>query len=104
MTVHLMHFGQTACLLNGPAKDWPAGHFWSVEWKDVTCPACLAGREFTHTFRIAADGNSITCLKCGMRSYNHHDVEQHYCGHCHVFHDDIWPPARKAWMEQNKSR
>lgn len=35
------------------------------------------------------DGNtlSITCLICGMTSFNPTDVEQKYCGHCHVFHD-----------------
>lgn len=31
--------------------------------------------------------NSITCLRCGMTSQNPSDVENLYCGHCHVFHD-----------------
>jgi hypothetical protein len=34
------------------------------------------------------DGRRITCFTCGRTSHNLHDVEQRYCGHCHVFHDD----------------
>lgn len=32
--------------------------------------------------------DTITCLACGRTSANKHDIEQRYCGHCHVFHDD----------------
>ena len=32
-----------------------------------------------------ADGKAIMCLRCGMVSYNPHDVEQRYCGACHLF-------------------
>lgn len=98
-TVHYMMYGMTACLQNGPPKDWPDGHKWSNHWTHVTCPACLAGRELIHTYTIAEDGKSITCLRCKKTSYSQGDVENHYCGHCHSFHDDIWPPARKAWLE-----
>jgi ribosomal protein S27AE len=28
------------------------------------------------------------CLRCGKRSYNLNDIEQSYCGNCHVFIDD----------------
>jgi ribosomal protein L37E len=31
---------------------------------------------------------AIKCLTCGRTSHNPHDVEQKYCGHCHVFHED----------------
>lgn len=51
------------------------------------------------TFKIAPDGKSITCLRCGMTSWSLKDVEHHYCGHCKVFHDDIWPPAREWWIK-----
>jgi len=42
----------------------------------------------TASYTIADDGKSITCLRCGLTSYHPEDVRQHYCGHCHVFHDD----------------
>lgn len=31
---------------------------------------------------------SITCLRCGRTSHSPDDVREHYCGHCHLFHDD----------------
>ena len=97
--VHFMQYGFTACLQNGPPNAWPDGHKWSSQWNDVTCQACRDGCEMVHTFTIAQDGKSITCLRCKRTSYSHQDVEQHYCGWCCAFHDDIWPPARKAWMK-----
>jgi uncharacterized OB-fold protein len=33
----------------------------------------------------------ITCLTCGRTSFNPTDVEQKYCGHCHVFHEEARP-------------
>lgn len=37
--------------------------------------------------RIAADGRrSIVCRLCGRESSNPHDVDERYCGACHVFH------------------
>jgi hypothetical protein len=27
----------------------------------------------------------ITCMKCGITSWNQNDVENRYCPHCHVF-------------------
>lgn len=41
------------------------------------------------TFTISKDKCSITCLKCGRTSHNLNDVKHRYCGHCHVFHEDI---------------
>ena len=35
---------------------------------------------------------SILCHRCGKESHNQNDVENHYCGHCHVFHDDCTVP------------
>lgn len=100
MTVHFRMFGQTACLVNGPPKTWPEDHKWSTEWPEVTCQACLAGKGETHTYEVAADGKSITCLRCKKTSHNENDVKHHFCGHCHVFHDDLWPPARRAWLNK----
>lgn len=41
------------------------------------------------TYRIShADGRqTITCLVCGMTSYNENDVNHRFCGHCNKFHD-----------------
>lgn len=35
---------------------------------------------------ISPGGDSITCTKCRRTSCNPNDVEQRYCGSCHVFH------------------
>ena len=97
--VHYMQYGMTACMREGPPKDWPEGHFWSGDWADVTCDDCLAGRDLIQTFTVSADGKSITCLRCKRTSYHPDDVEKKYCGFCHAFHDDIWPPARAWWIK-----
>lgn len=99
LTVHYLQFGMTACQKEGPPGDWEEGHKWSSDWKDVNCAECLKGREPMDTFTISPDGKSITCKRCKMTSYNLNDVEQRYCGHCKVYHDDIWPPARAWWVE-----
>jgi len=99
VTVHFMGYGMTACLVNGPPSKWPPNHKWSSDWADVNCQGCLAGKELIHTFTIADDGKSITCRRCKRTSHNANDVEHHYCGNCHVYHDDLWPPARKAWLD-----
>lgn len=31
----------------------------------------------------------IRCLKCNLTSYNYNDIEQRYCGNCHIFHEDL---------------
>lgn len=41
------------------------------------------------TYIIDPAGEWILCLRCGLRSYNPNDVKQRYCGHCHIFHDDL---------------
>ncbi len=39
--VHFLRAGVTPCQMAGFPKDWPEGHKWSSEWKDVDCPHCL---------------------------------------------------------------
>jgi hypothetical protein len=108
MIVHFVGYGQCACTMPMPPAKWPEGHRWSSNWEEVNCPECLKGKEPIDTFIIhPAEGNnpeSIECKRCGMRSYNHNDVEQHYCGFCHVYHDDLWPPARHWWIQSLKSK
>jgi hypothetical protein len=91
--VHYMEYGLFACQKAVTPGNWGLGHVWSSEWKDVTCPDCLSGRDSIETFTISEDGKSITCKRCQRTSHNPHDVETHYCGHCHAFHDEIWPPG-----------
>lgn len=55
------------------------------------------------TYVISEDGRSIQCLGCGFTSYHPMDVKEKYCGHCHVFHEDIWPPDRQWFVEQRQS-
>lgn len=100
LIVHYLQYGQTPCLMPTPPGSWPERHKWSAEWPEVTCKDCLRGKDtIVPTFTISTDGKSITCLRCQRTSYNQNDVDNHYCGACHVFHDDIWPPARKWWVE-----
>jgi len=99
-TVHYMMFGMTACLIHGPPSTWPDDHRWDSDWANVTCAACLAGKMMIHTFIIGDDGKSITCRRCNMKSFSPSDIEHHWCGYCKVSHDDIWPPARKSWIEK----
>jgi len=60
--------------------------------------------KYPPTYRIEASRKSITCLGCGRTSFNANDVAQRYCGFCHVFHDDIYPPAREWWAEKQAAR
>ncbi|MEW6304386.1 MAG: hypothetical protein AB1705_12990 [Verrucomicrobiota bacterium] len=39
------------------------------------------------TYSIGLDERSITCLVCGMTSWNLNDVTHLYCGKCHQFHE-----------------
>lgn len=58
--------------------------------------------DYPLTFTIGPEANSITCLGCGLTSYNPNDVKIRWCGHCHVFHDDIFPPARQWFIDNTK--
>ncbi len=40
------------------------------------------------TYRIVENGTAIQCLICGLTSHNPNDVREHYCGNCHIFHDE----------------
>lgn len=46
----------------------------------VTVLDCLVGE---------ADQASITCPKCGMRSFHPMDVKEGYCGRCHAWTTDV---------------
>lgn len=48
--------------------------------------AKLSTYVLSHSFE---GGDSITCLCCGYRSHNRHDVDSRYCGFCHSFHSDV---------------
>ena len=45
----------------------------------------------TPPFRLFTYGGytGILCLACNRLSWNVNDVQHHYCGHCHVFLDDL---------------
>lgn len=92
LTIHLLKFGVSAC---------PDNHKWVGEDQKelVNCSACLEGlKHGDPTFEILNDGKAIKCRRCGSISHNPNDVENHWCGRCHMSHDDIWPPARRAWV------
>ena len=35
------------------------------------------------------NGTAITCHRCGLTSFSAKDVQERFCGHCRVFHDDV---------------
>jgi len=36
---------------------------------------------------------AIRCERCQRISYSSGDIAHRYCGHCHVYHDDVAPPG-----------
>lgn len=104
LVVHYMRGGQTACMRRGVPAEWSANHKWDSDWEVVTCKKCLRGKIPIDTFRIGDGGRSILCLHCGTTSHSKTDVDNRYCGHCHVYHDDIWPPARHWWITAGREK
>jgi hypothetical protein len=43
------------------------------------------------TYALRDDGHAITCLRCGLTSWNKNDVENLFCGMCNKFHIPIDP-------------
>jgi hypothetical protein len=42
----------------------------------------------TVSYAVSFDGKAIFCRMCGNASHNQNDIENRYCGHCHLFHDN----------------
>jgi hypothetical protein len=43
------------------------------------------------SYVLEDEGTVIRCLLCQRRSAYPKDVQEHYCRHCHVFHDEaVW--------------
>ncbi len=61
-------------------------HSLRAKWN--TANARLANKPFDDLFATKPQP-SITCPRCGMTSYNPNDIEQRYCGNCHMFHADM---------------
>jgi len=100
MKIHLVQFGLVACEMEMPPAKWPEGHRWSSDLKDVTCDLCrVNATETPLTFEILENGKAIKCRICGAVSHGPRDIEHHFCGYCHVDHDNLWPPARKLMLE-----
>ena len=54
----------------------------------MTCKIPDMGKAYT--IQKEADGcDSITCLVCGITSYNYNDIRHRYCGNRHEFHDTL---------------
>lgn len=110
MIVHLMQYGLTPHPMPMPPAKWPKNHMWVGQegFLHLTCEACIEAFKFRtepiYEIFYSDDGKreSIKCLRCGRTSHNLNDVNNRYCGYCHAFLDDIWPPARKAWLESGK--
>src|SRR5262245_29252811 len=49
-----------------------------------------------NTYELGMNDKSesyIRCLFCGRKSFHPADIEHHYCGFCHIFHDN-----KLSWM------
>lgn len=51
-----------------------------------------------HMYRMIQE-YAWTCIHCGATSHNRYDVENHHCGNCHHYCEDVsdddgavWPP------------
>lgn len=40
------------------------------------------------TYDFERGGLSIRCRLCGRVSHHIRDVDERYCGYCHIFHDE----------------
>lgn len=60
------------------------------------------GRNQGKTYGITLDDAgrevAIECFVCRRTSHHAMDVKHRYCGHCHVFHDDL--DAETQWKER----
>ena len=45
----------------------------------------------THAYRVITvrGEQALLCLRCDRLSFNLHDITFHYCGHCHMWLDDL---------------
>lgn len=56
--------------------------------REGQCTTCTVPTyRLYHQRRGDEDLGSIRCLVCGLTSYNPSDVENLYCGKCHLFHE-----------------
>jgi hypothetical protein len=77
-----------------------AGSFLTLE-KPAAAHEVAGLREAGERFAIVceSDGHAIQCFTCGSLSHNPNDIENSYCGRCHVFHLDA---EKKALIELEK--
>lgn len=54
------------------------------------------GRHGNGPLEIDKQAN-ITCRLCNMTSYHPEDIRHRYCGHCHIFHDQL-----DHWLDMTK--
>lgn len=59
-------------------------------------------RHINYRIITAADGTrGIECFHCRKISYNLGDIENKYCGNCHIFHEGVLPRATdKSHLEK----
>jgi hypothetical protein len=44
---------------------------------------------------------SFVCPRCGAQSFNPNDIRERYCGRCHAFIVDEWPPSPEAYRDES---
>ena len=86
-------------MVAGTAGGWAGRGSLAMEFElprtCICCDALLMGGATVHKpgceigALIEEKFPSIRCPRCGMRSYNPHDIDQRYCGNCHAFHADL---------------
>jgi len=50
--------------------------------------ACMNPDHWPKTYELVKDGRAIACRICGLTSHHPGDVENLYCGNCHVYHEN----------------
>jgi hypothetical protein len=103
--------------VRGPETGWVVAAYRDGEWRwpgaeeplgdadldeiiEVALPAPLpvsqpptpVGQSEGYVISYAQGEPYIRCLRCGRLSRNRRDIQERYCGHCHLFHDQEMPP------------
>lgn len=61
---------------------------------EETIVVSVIARTDRYTIVVFPQGTAICCLRCLKQgfdalSFNPNDVQAHYCGRCHLFHDEV---------------
>lgn len=95
VVVHVLRQGLPLCGFSlGFPCNWPQSHSWvPLEERSLAnCWTCVSAAEaMVPAYKLHYTGAravAITHTKCGLTSHNPNDIENRYCGNCHLFLED----------------